>query len=273
MAISNQLKKKLDNLITFFKKRKVIIAFSGGIDSSLLAFLSKQYAEKTLLVIGSSVLFSDKEIREALEFAERNDISYLTIELDPLENEFFVNNPPNRCYLCKKMLYSEILNIKEQNEFDVIVDGTNVSELDEHRPGYKVIEELNISAPYVDFDIDKKDIRALSKYYDLSVQSKPASACFATRIEYGLPVNKQILHKIKSAEQFLKDEFDLTQLRVRYHQGYLVRIEFLKNDLFNICNEKNFQTIKKKFKSLGFRYITLDIEGFESGSMNRNLDT
>lgn len=273
MGISNELKRKLEKIINFLKEKKAVIAFSGGIDSSLLGFLSKKYAKKTLLVIGSSVLFSDKQILEATQFADQYNIPYIILELEPLEDELFTHNPPNRCYICKKMLYSEILNIKEQNEYDIVIDGTNITELKEHRPGYKAIKELGISTPYIDYDIEKRDIRALSAHFNLKVSSKPANACFATRIEYGLSLSKELLKKIKSAENFLKKEFNLTQVRVRYHQGDLVRIELLKKEIFDICDEQNFIKIEKKFKELGFTYITLDLEGFESGSMNRVLNS
>ncbi|MFO7796426.1 MAG: ATP-dependent sacrificial sulfur transferase LarE [Promethearchaeati archaeon] len=272
MGLSEELKKKLESLVEFFKEKKVIVAFSGGVDSSLLAYLSNKYAAKTLLLIASSSLFSEKELREATQFAENYEIPYLIMEFDPLEDELFVANSPNRCYLCKTVLYSEILNIKEQNDFDVIVDGTNESELQDYRPGFKALKELGISVPYIDFNISKNEIRVLSKHFNLSVHSKPANACFATRVAYGVELNKDLLSKIRIAEEFLKNEYDFTQLRVRYHQGDLIRIELLKNEMFRICNDSDFQKIEEKLKDLGFEYITLDIKGFRTGSMNRMIN-
>ncbi|MBD3215675.1 MAG: ATP-dependent sacrificial sulfur transferase LarE [Candidatus Lokiarchaeota archaeon] len=272
MEISNSLREKLTNLTKFLTDKKVIVAFSGGVDSSLLAFLSNKHAIKTLLVIGSSTLFSDKEIREASEFAERYDIPYLIIEVDPLEDELFSENPPNRCYYCKKLLYSEILNIKDQNNYDMVIDGTNISELEGHRPGYRALQELDISVPYVNFNLGKEDIRTLSKYFGLSLHAKPANACFATRIEYGLSITNELMGRIKSAENFLRDRFNLIQLRVRHHHGNLARIEVLKDELLNICNQETFSIIEDKFKELGFTYVTIDLGGFKSGSMDRNLD-
>jgi len=272
MGISEELKKKLENLMAFLKQKKVIIAFSGGVDSSLLAYLSHKYAAKTLLLIASSSLFSEKELREATQFAENYEIPYLIVENEPLEDELFIANSPNRCYLCKTILYSEMLNIKEQNDFDVIVDGTNKSELQDYRPGFKALKELGISIPYVDLNISKNEIRNLSKHFNLSVQSKPPNACYATRIAYGLKLNKDLLNKIRIAEEFLKNEYGFTQLRVRYHQGELIRIELLKSEMFSICNKSDFQKIEEELRDLGFEYITLDIEGFRTGSMNRMIN-
>jgi len=272
MGLSKDLNIKLEDLISFLNGKKIIVAFSGGVDSSLLAFLSKKYAKDTLLVTERSILYPEEEIEEASQFAKNHGINHIIIERDPLEDEEFQCNPSNRCYICKMGLYNEILKIKNAKNFDLILDGSNMDDLSDYRPGMQALKELKISTPYINYKINKKEIREISKYYDLDVQSKPSMACFSSRIPYGQLISQKKLIMIKEAEKFLKNTFNLKQLRVRLHEQDLARIEFLLEDLTNILISNNLELIKKKFKELGFTYITIDIEGFRSGSMNEVLD-
>lgn len=272
MSISNILEKKLRSLISFLHSKKVIVAFSGGVDSSLLAFLSRKYAKDTLLITECSILYPEEEIEEASQFANKNDIPHVIIERYPLKDEDFQCNPENRCYICKTGLYREILEIKNSKNFDIILDGSNADDLLDYRPGMQALKELKISTPYIDFNINKNEIREISKFYDLDVQSKPSMACFSSRIPYGQIINEKKLIMIREAEKFLKQNFGLKQLRVRLHEENLARIEFLSKDLVRILTEKNMELIKSKLKELGFTYVTIDIEGFRSGSMNEVLD-
>jgi uncharacterized protein len=161
------------------------------------------------------------------------------------------------------------LKLQKKKDYDIIIEGTNTSELDEHRPGFDAIQELGIKTPYVDFDINKEDIRRLCRYFELGSCDKPPNACFASRIEYNIPIKKGIIKKVRKAENFLKSYFNLSQVRVRYHQGDLARIEFLLDDLFEIFNQKNIDLIRTKLNKLGFKFITIDLHGYISGSMNR----
>ncbi|MFX1410331.1 MAG: ATP-dependent sacrificial sulfur transferase LarE [Promethearchaeota archaeon] len=272
MELSKNLDKKLNKIIAFLTGKKVVVAFSGGVDSSLLAFLSKKYAKETLLVTERSILYPDEEIEEASQFAKKFKIHHKIIERNPLNDKDFQCNPSNRCYICKTGLYNDIIEIKNSKHFDIIVDGSNLDDLSDFRPGMQALRELNISIPYVEFNIDKKEIREISKYYNLSVQSKPSMACFSSRIPYGEIINEKKLRMIREAEKFLKKQFELKQLRVRYHEESLARIEFLPEDLPNILTSKNLELIRNKLKELGFTYVTIDIEGFRSGSMNEVLN-
>ncbi|MFX1316891.1 MAG: ATP-dependent sacrificial sulfur transferase LarE [Promethearchaeota archaeon] len=272
MELSKNLEKKLNNIIAFLTGKKVVVAFSGGVDSSLLAFLSKKYAKETLLVTERSILYPDEEIDEASQFAENYKIQHIIIERNPLNDKKFQCNPLNRCYICKTGLYKDIIEIKNSKSFDLILDGSNLDDLSDYRPGMQALKELNISVPYVEFNIDKKEIREISKYYNLSVQSKPSMACFSSRIPYGEIINEKKLKMIREAEKFLKKQFQLKQLRVRYHEESLARIEFLPEDLTNILTPNNIELIRNKLKDLGFTYVTIDIEGFRSGSMNEVLN-
>lgn len=271
MKLNKTLEHKLENLISFLKNKKVIVAFSGGVDSSLLAFLSKKYGKEALLVTERSVLYLDDEINEAAEFAKKYQIPHIIMDLDPLDDYDFTKNPVNRCYICKKGLYSGIIKIKEEKNFDIILDGSNLDDLSDYRPGMQALKELNISTPYIDFKINKEEIRQLSKYYELEVHSKPSMACFASRIPYNQIINEEKLIMVREAEIFLRSTFKLKQLRVRLHDGNLARIEILEEDFPMIMNQQSLKQINNKFKEIGFCYITIDTEGFRSGSMNEIL--
>ena len=268
MKLNKDLEQKLNQLIAFLKYKKIIVAFSGGVDSSLLAFLSKKYGKDVLLVTERSLLYLDEDIDEAAQFAKKYQIPHIIIEFEPLNDNDFKKNPVNRCYICKKGLYSEIIKIKEERNFDTILDGSNLDDLSDYRPGMQALMELNISTPYLDFKINKDEIRKILKYYQLEIYSKPSMACFASRIPYNQLINEKKLMMIKEAERFLKKTFNLAQLRVRLHNGELARIELLKGDLLKIVNEKSLKLISDKLKEIGFYYVTIDIEGFRSGSMN-----
>ncbi|MHA1235187.1 MAG: ATP-dependent sacrificial sulfur transferase LarE, partial [Promethearchaeota archaeon] len=249
----------------------VITAFSGGVDSSLLAFLSNKYAKKALLVTEKSILYPDDEIKLTSEFAKKYNITHLIIERNPLKDENFKANPKNRCYICKTGLYEDIIKIKKERNFDIILDGSNIDDLSDYRPGMQALKELNITTPYIDFKINKQEIREICKYFNLEVQSKPSMACFSSRIPYDQDINEEKLDMIRESEYFLKNTYNLNQLRVRLHEGKLARIELMPEDILKVMNDKNIEQIKAKFKQLGFCYITIDLEGFRSGSLNEVL--
>jgi len=271
MDLSKNLRGKLENLTSFLENKKVIIAFSGGVDSSLLAFLSNKYAKKALLVTEKSILYPDDEIRLTSEFAKKYSITHLIIKRDPLKDENFRVNPKNRCYICKTGLYEDIIKIKEERSFDLILDGSNIDDLSDYRPGMQALKELNITTPYIDFKINKQEIREICKYFNLEVQSKPSLACFSSRIPYDQVINEEKLDMIREAEKFLRNSYNLNQLRVRLHEGKLARIELMPEDIMTVMTDKNIEQIKTKFKQLGFCYITVDLEGFRSGSLNEIL--
>ncbi|MFX1375429.1 MAG: ATP-dependent sacrificial sulfur transferase LarE [Promethearchaeota archaeon] len=272
MVLSPNVEKKLKKFISFLENKKVIVAFSGGVDSSLLAFLTNKHAEDTLLITESSILYPEEEIEEASQFAKKHNMKHMIITRDPLQNREFKCNPSNRCYICKTGLYNEILEIKKAKNYDLILDGSNIDDLSDFRPGMQALEELKISTPYIDNNISKGEIREISKHYHLDVQAKPSMACFSSRIPYGQEINEKKLEMIREAEKFLKNTFKVTQVRVRLHEDNLGRIEFLSTDLLKILTKENIRIIKNKLRELGFTYITVDIEGFRSGSMNEALD-
>jgi len=173
--------------------------------------------------------------------------------------------------MCKTGLYEDIIKIKNEKNYDIIVDGSNMDDLSDYRPGMQVLKELGIITPYIDFSITKQEIRKIANLYNLEVRSKPSMACFSSRIPYNQIIDEEKLKMIRESEKFLRNTFNLKQLRVRYHDEKLARIEFLPEDLLSILNKENLNKIKNKFKELGFCYITIDVEGFRSGSLNEVL--
>jgi len=197
MDLSKNLRGKLENLTSFLSEKNIIVAFSGGVDSSLLAFLSNKYAKNALLVTEKSILYPDEEIQLTSEFAKNHDITHLIIERNPLIDENFCANPKNRCYICKTGLYEDIIKIKNEKNFDLILDGSNLDDLSDYRPGMQALKELNIATPYIDFKINKQEIREICKYFNLEVQSKPSMACFSSRIPYDQDINEEKLDMIR----------------------------------------------------------------------------
>lgn len=272
MNLSQNLKLKLEKLISLLKNKSIIVAFSGGTDSSLLAYLSNQYGKKVLLVTVKSILIPIIEIEEAQDFAKKYQIPHLLIQENPLKLKEFRLNPPDRCYICKKTIFSKFIKIKEEKNYDIIIDGSNLDDLNDYRPGMKALKELNILSPFIESKINKKEIRELSKFFSLDTSYKSSNACLASRISYNQEITEEKLERIQKAEEFLKKSFHLNQLRVRLHNDNLARIEFLKEDLIKVITQKNLDLINSKFKELGFAYITIDIEGFRSGSMDEHLN-
>ncbi|MBN1801903.1 MAG: ATP-dependent sacrificial sulfur transferase LarE [Candidatus Lokiarchaeota archaeon] len=272
MTFSENLQDKLECLKKIISRKKVIVAFSGGVDSSLLAFIAHKYAKETLLVTENSILYPSEEIEETKTFALKYDIPHMIIERNPLEVEDFRSNPKNRCYICKKGLYNEILQIKEEKGYDMVLDGSNYDDLQDFRPGMLALQELSIDTPYLNCRITKQEIRLICEQFNLEVKSKPSMACFSSRIPYGQDIDEKKLNRIRDGEKFLKEFLNIRQVRVRHHDNNLARIEIMPEELVDVLDLKKLSIIVSKFKDLGFTYITLDMEGFRSGSMNEVLN-
>lgn len=272
MTFTDNLQLKLECLKKIIIGKKIIVAFSGGVDSSLLAFISHKYAKETLLVTEKSVLYPSEEIDETKAFALKYDIPHVIIERNPLKVKEFRSNPENRCYICKKGLYTDILQIKKKKEYDVVLDGSNYDDLQDYRPGMLALQELSINTPYLTCKISKQEIRSICEHYDLDVKSKPSMACFSSRIPYGEQIDEEKLNRIREGEKFLKAFLNIKQVRVRHHDNKLARIELMPEELVDAIDPKKISVIVNKFKDLGFKYITLDMEGFRSGSMNEVLN-
>ncbi len=250
------------------ERGKLLVAFSGGVDSGLLTKVSYDVlGENALAVTLSSEIFSRAEMRDAIRFLEDIGIRYRVIGYPWMENEGFVRNERDRCYHCKKDFARILRRVADEEGIETIAEGVNLSDLDEHRPGITASREEKIFHPFVEVAITKTDIRIIAREIGLSIWDKPSMACLATRIQYGEKITVEKLRMIDEAEEFLRN-LGFKQLRVRLHGG-IARVEFSKDELPMCFDMKMLEKISKKLKSLGFDYVTLDIEGYRSGSMDK----
>lgn len=260
---------KLEQLKNNLKKMgSVAIGFSGGVDSSfLLKIATDVLGDRVLAITVNSMLHPKQEMSDALQFAKQVNAHHIIIDVDINEIDDIKENPENRCYFCKKHIFSKIKDMAKQENISYVLDASNYDDLRDYRPGAKALQRLNIVSPLVDVKLGKSEIRELSKQMDLDTWDKPSFACLASRFPYGIEITKSRLEQVENAELFLLS-LGIRQFRVRYHNE-VARIEVNKNDFQPILNHSD--EIVKKFKEIGFKYITLDIEGYRTGSLNEVL--
>lgn len=246
----------------------VVIAFSGGVDSSTLtAICHDVLGEKAIAVTAKSPTYPPEEMEEAKNIARKIGIQHHIIETNELLDENFVRNPENRCYYCKKELLECLQVFAQKVGFRSIFEGTNFSDLGGHRPGFKAIKESeNVFSPWAENEFTKEEIRTLAQNLGLSVHDKPALACLASRIPFGEQITEERLNRIGRAEQFIKKISRVRQLRVRDHNG-LARIEVGADERSLLFNIDIIDRIAEEFKHLGFKFVTMDLEGYRTGSM------
>jgi len=268
MSFNPEKYERLREYIREKGKDGVVIAFSGGLDSSTLAAVCHEVlGEKAIAVTANSQTYTPEEVEESKRIAHEIRIEHLLIETDELSNEDFVRNPENRCYYCKRELLGRMKKVADQLGFKSVFEGTNLSDLNDHRPGYKAVKEMaDVYSPWVDNQFTKEEIRAIAKKIGLSVSDKPPMACLASRIPYHEKITEEKLKRVRVAEQVIKQIIGIRQLRVRDHNG-LARIEVGKDERHLLLNIKIWDQIAKGLKKIGFKYVTIDLEGYRTGSM------
>jgi uncharacterized protein len=246
---------------------KLVVAFSGGVDSTFLLKVSRDILKDNVTaIIIRTELHSEKEIDEATLIAEKMGVEYLQIDLKVLEIREIGNNERERCYYCKKDIFKRIGEYAKSRGIEDVADGTNFDDTKVFRPGTKALEELGISSPLKDAGMGKKDIRQISKLLGLDTWEKPANPCLATRFPYNTRLTVDSLKQVENAEEFIRG-LGFKNVRVRSH-GETARIEVESDMIKRITDEKISATIIGKLKEAGFRYVTIDLEGFRSGSMD-----
>jgi uncharacterized protein len=268
---------KYEKLRSFIKengKDGVVIAFSGGVDSSTLAAICHEIlGEKAVAVTAVSPVYPQEEVEEAKKIAKEIGIKHILLETNQLLNEDFVRNPENRCYYCKKELLESLKSLAENLGFKAVFEGTNYSDLNGHRPGFKAVKEMeNVYSPWAENGFTKEEIRTIARRIGLSVSDKPPLACLASRIPFGEKITLEKLNRIGKAENIIRKITRARQLRVRDHNG-LARIEVGRDERQIFFNTKIMDIIAKQLTELGFKYVTLDLEGYRSGSMLLTLET
>lgn len=248
----------------------VVIAFSGGVDSTfLLGVAHDLLGDKVIAVTARSSTYPERELNEAINYAKERQINHIVIESEELDIEGFSKNPPNRCYYCKHELFSKLIDVAKKHNIKYVLDGSNYDDMGDFRPGMKAATELSVLSPLKMSELSKEDIRRLSKEMNIPTWDKPAFACLSSRFPYGHEITMEKLKMVEKAEQFLLD-MGLRQIRVRHH-GEIARIEVAKEEREKLFDAETLDEIGKRLKIIGFTYVTLDVTGYRTGSMNDGL--
>ena len=267
------MKNKYDQLIEYFKELgSVAVAFSSGVDSTFLLYAAHEaLGDRALAVTLHSGVFPEREFDDAKAFTSSLGIKHVTVDVDQLQIEGFVQNPADRCYICKKYLFSKIFEVAKENGVNYVVEGSNKDDEGDYRPGLQAVKELGAKSPLRELGFTKAEIRAFSKEHGLPTAVKPSFACLASRVPYGETITAKKLEMIDKGEQLLLDK-GFSQFRVRIHGENVARIELLPEEMSRMADDELRTEIYDKFKEFGFAYVAIDLKGYRTGSMNETLN-
>lgn len=262
---------KIGKIAKILGNQKVIIAFSGGVDSSVVAFLAKKYSDQVILIMQDGLSVGLGEVDYAKNIAKLLNLPLQFIKYNEFElSENYAKNPSNRCYYCKQLLHGQLEKIRVEKDYDFVINGTNASDLEGHRPGYTAIEEFGAISPLVKSELSKFEIRWIAKKFDLPVWDKPATACLASRFQTGIRITEKGLKRVAVAENYIRTKFQIQVLRVRDHNN-LARIEVGKDEMIKLNNPLIKPNIIKKLQELGYDSIIFDSEGYRAAIPNEDV--
>jgi pyridinium-3,5-biscarboxylic acid mononucleotide sulfurtransferase len=257
-------------LIEWFKnntKGNVFIALSGGVDSAIVALAAKKaLGSKAIAITANYKTLASFELEDAKRVAHEIGIQHVIIEYNELEDENFVKNDINRCYYCRKSLGQNIKRYQEEFQVMDIVDGTQLDDMNDYRPGLRAIREYKIKSPLLENKIGKKEIREFARRYNISVANKPSNSCLASRIPYGNNITQEKLKKIETAEEKVKELFNINHVRVRDH-GEIARIEIGRDEMEKMFDKLKLNQLDLELKNIGFKYASLDLYGYRTGNL------
>jgi len=269
--MKKELQEKYDRLKSnLLNMKRVLVAFSGGVDSTFLLKTAHDILEDGVLAVTAvSEIHPEWETEEALNFVRKNRIRYKIVKGDEMDNPDFTLNPPERCYICKRGLFCQLKVIAEDENIYFVMDGENAGDVDDFRPGSRAAGELGVHSPLKEAGLNKDEIRRLSRLLGLSTWNKPSQACLASRFPYYTEITARTLKQVEDAEEVLHS-MGISQVRVRHHND-IAKIEVLPEDVPSLFKAGITHKIIKRFKKLGYTYVTLDLAGYRTGSLNEML--